>query len=487
MNRQSSEQMKKSLKSLVTALKELFSIIPDIFTSFYKAINKRLKFSITFKTTTIHTFSLLGSLFFNTLIITAGIITLLLYQNYTTLSRNYNSIKEKIISKDSGLIEDYLKEFSTDNQIQISIFNNQNKLYFTTDAFENFNSLNDKFNEVEFSMVNSIPYFHLINEAAINDDIYYIKISKSLNDYINIVIIAAAVVASLNLLVLISSAINISKTTKKMLKPIDNMTNTAKSISANHLDRRLDVIESHDELKELAETFNEMLDRLQRAYEQQNQFVSDASHELRTPIAVIQGYANMLNRWGKEDKAVLEESIAAINSEANNMKELVEKLLFLARADKRTQKLQKGEFYLNELIDEIAKETKLIDNKHSFICERNDVVLIYADRALIKQALRIFIDNSIKYTPEGGTIKLNSSRDPNGLAISIEDTGIGIAKEDISKVFDRFYRCDKSRTRNTGGTGLGLSIAKWIIDNHNGSIEIDSVLNQGTKVTIHLL
>ena len=272
-----------------------------------------------------------------------------------------------------------------------------------------------------------------------------------------------------------------------MLKPIDNMTNTAKSISANHLDRRLDVIESHDELKELAETFNEMLDRLQRAYEQQNQFVSDASHELRTPIAVIQGYANMLNRWGKEDKAVLEESIAAINSEANNMKELVEKLLFLARADKRTQKLQKGEFYLNELIDEIAKETKLIDNKHSFICERNDVVLIYADRALIKQALRIFIDNSIKYTPEGGTIKLNSSRDPNGLAISIEDTGIGIAKEDISKVFDRFYRCDKSRTRNTGGTGLGLSIAKWIIDNHNGSIEIDSVLNQGTKVTIHLL
>ena len=151
-------------------------------------------------------------------------------------------------------------------------------------------------------MVNSIPYFHLINEAAINDDIYYIKISKSLNDYINIVIIAAAVVASLNLLVLISSAINISKTTKKMLKPIDNMTNTAKSISANHLDRRLDVIESHDELKELAETFNEMLDRLQRAYEQQNQFVSDASHELRTPIAVIQGYANMLNRWVRKIK-----------------------------------------------------------------------------------------------------------------------------------------------------------------------------------------
>lgn len=272
-----------------------------------------------------------------------------------------------------------------------------------------------------------------------------------------------------------------------MLRPIDNMTNTAKSISANHLDRRLDVIESHDELKELAETFNEMLDRLQKSYEQQKQFVSDASHELRTPIAVIQGYANMLNRWGKEDKAVLEESITAINSEALNMKDLVEKLLFLARADKQTQKLQKSEFYLNDLVEEIAKETKMIDNKHDFICERNDTVQIFADRALIKQALRIFIDNSIKYTPEGGTIKINSISNPNGLTISIEDTGIGIAKEDLPKVFHRFYRCDKSRTRNTGGTGLGLSIAKWIIDNHNGAIEIESTINQGTKITIHLI
>lgn len=486
MNKENSEHMKKSFKALVNSLKELFSLIPNIFTSFYKSINKRLRFSITFKTTTIHTFSLLMSLFLNTILITGGIFALLLYQDYTSLSKNYNNIISKYISQDGSLVQEPLLEFSTDNQIKVSIFNNEKKIYYTTEDSEAFSSLREKFHKIDFSLLDNIPYFHVINKAAINDDIYYIKLSKSIDSYVNILIISAAVVANLNLVVVISSAIKLSRTTKKMLSPIDNMTKTAKSISANHLDRRLDVIESHDELKDLAETFNDMLDRLEKSYQQQNQFVSDASHELRTPIAVIQGYANMLKRWGKEDKEVLEESISAIDSEAHNMQDLVEKLLFLARADKHTQKLQKSTFCVNELIEEITKETKMIDGKHSFICERNDTVEIFADRALIKQALRIFIDNSIKYTPEGGTIKINSISSVNGLTITIEDTGIGIATEDLPKIFNRFYRCDKSRTRNTGGTGLGLSIAKWIVDSHNGSIQIESALNEGTKVIIHL-
>jgi signal transduction histidine kinase len=486
MNKQSSEQMKKSFQSLIMAFKELFSIIPNIFTSFFKAINKRLKFSITFKTTTIHTFSLITSLILNSIVIIVGVLALLVYQDYTSLNRNYNSIREKIINNDAISIEDPLLEFSTDNQIEISIFNSQKELYYTTDDFEAFTRLKENFEKINISSANNIPFFHLINQAEINDNIYYIQLSKPIDSYINIVLISVAVVGGLNLILVISSAIKLSRTTKKMLRPIDNMTNTAKSISANDLDRRLDVVESHDELKELAETFNEMLDRIQKSYDQQNQFVSDASHELRTPIAVIQGYANMLNRWGKEDKEVLEESITAINSEALNMKELVEKLLFLARADKKTQKLQKSEFYFNELIDEITKETKMIDDKHQIICERNDSVLIFADRGLIKQALRIFIDNSIKYTSAGGTIKINSIGSLSGLTITIEDSGVGIAKEDLPKIFHRFYRCDKARTRQTGGTGLGLTIAKWIIDNHNGSIEVESTLGQGTKIIIHL-
>ncbi|HEY8805144.1 MAG TPA: HAMP domain-containing sensor histidine kinase, partial [Clostridium sp.] len=248
----------------------------------------------------------------------------------------------------------------------------------------------------------------------------------------------------------------------------------------------LNVSNSHDELKQLAETFNDMLDRIQSSYEMQNQFVSDASHELRTPIAVIQGYTNMLYRWGKDDKNVLEESIIAIKSESENMKELVEKLLFLARSDKNTQKIYKEEFNINKLIADIIKDTKIIDSNHEISTNINEESLIYADRKLLKQAIRVFIDNSIKYTQSGGSIVLNSYIAKKNLMLEIIDTGIGISKDDLPYIFNRFYRCDKSRAKESGGTGLGLSIAKWIIGMHNGSIVVESRLNMGTKIKIGL-
>lgn len=276
------------------------------------------------------------------------------------------------------------------------------------------------------------------------------------------------------------------KSTRKLLLPIEKMTNTVKEISINALDTRLDISDSQDELKDLSVTFNNMLNRIQNAYEQQNQFVSDASHELRTPISVIQGYANLLDRWGKNDKAVLDESVAAIKSEAQSMKDLVEKLLFLARSDKNTQKVEKEPFLVNELVDEIIKETRLIDLKHILLCEQNDPISINADRKLIKETIRIFLDNSIKYTPQNGLIKLNSHVGKKNIVITIEDNGVGIPKEDLPYVFNRFYRSDKSRTRKTGGSGLGLSIAKWIIGKHNGSIELESKVSVGTKITVCL-
>lgn len=277
-----------------------------------------------------------------------------------------------------------------------------------------------------------------------------------------------------------------SRISKRMLLPVKKMTETVKQISIQDLNTRLDVRGSKDELKDLAKTFNDMLDRLQKSVESQNQFVSDASHELRTPISVIQGYANLLDRWGKEDKAVLEESIDAIKSEAENMKNLVEKLLFLARSDKHTQKVEFLDFSMNDLINEIIKETKLIDSKHEILCEYNDTLIFNGDRNLLKEAIRIFVDNSIKYTPDGGTIKINSLIKNNQLIIEAGDNGIGISKEDLPHIFDRFYRADKSRTKQTGGTGLGLSIAKWIILRHKGTIEVKSRLNFGTKISIIL-
>lgn len=291
---------------------------------------------------------------------------------------------------------------------------------------------------------------------------------------------------SADLIFLLVLIILSSKTSKKMLAPVEEMTRTVKKISVDAFDTRLNVSGSKDELKDLAETFNDMIDRIQKSYELQNQFVSDASHELRTPIAVIQGYANLLDRWGKDDKNVLDESITAIKNESENMKNLVENLLFLARGDKNTQKIEMEEFLLNELIDEIIKETKLIDDKHTIFCRNNLQVKINADRKLLKEAIRIFIHNSIKFTPADGTIELRTELKKKNITIVVEDTGVGISKEDLPHIFNRFYTTDKSRTKNAAGNGLGLSIAKWIIEKHKGIIDVESTLGKGTKITVSL-
>lgn len=277
-----------------------------------------------------------------------------------------------------------------------------------------------------------------------------------------------------------------SQVSRRLLSPIHIMTKTVKEMSVNELDKRLDVYGVNDELKDLAQTFNDLMDRLQLAFEQQNQFVADASHELRTPISVIKGYSDLIARWGKEDRQVLEESIAAIQDEVENMKELLANLLFLARGDKNAQPLEIMPFYLNEVIEEIMKETLLIDTKHKIINQQNEKILLEADRKLIKQAIRILMDNSLKYTPAGGKIILNGYTKADKAIISLEDSGIGISPQDLPYIFNRFYRVDKSRNKLSGGTGLGLAIAKWIVNKHNGNIKVWSNLGAGTAIRIEL-
>ncbi|MDW8800491.1 HAMP domain-containing sensor histidine kinase [Clostridium sp. A1-XYC3] len=327
-----------------------------------------------------------------------------------------------------------------------------------------------------------LTVFFLMSGTILISFKYYID--NGINgDYLSIL---GTILIVCNITGLVIIAVIGARASKKFLSPVDTMTKTVKEISINALDKRLDVKGSKNELKDLAKTFNEMLDRIEISVEQQNQFVSDASHELRTPISVIQGYANLLDRWGKDDKEVLQESISSIKSEAENMKELVEKLLFLARSDKHTQKIEKQPFMMDELIEEILRETKLIDISHHIESDYNEKFTLFADRKLVKEALRIFIDNSIKYTPEEGTIKVDSYVKSTTAVVTIGDTGIGISENDLPNIFNRFYRADKSRTKSSGGTGLGLSIAKWIIENHNGKIDVWSKIDIGTVIRIEL-
>lgn len=289
---------------------------------------------------------------------------------------------------------------------------------------------------------------------------------------------------------------------RKYMRPIDELAMAAEKMAAEgidfaslqNLEEAIDQITASEnsidmgdsDLKGLETAINNLLKRLQASYREQTRFVDDASHELRTPIAVIQGYASMLERWGKDDRATLEEGIHAISEESSHMKELVDQLLFLARGDGGRQQFQYEEVNGADLIKEICEESEMIDNKHQYAIKNINDVTVKADRAMLKQAVRILTDNAAKYTPEGGRISLSAEETPDHkLALSVQDEGIGMEAKEAERMFERFFRGDDVRG-NTKGSGLGLSIAKWIVDRHHGSIEVLSYKGMGSRITIKI-
>lgn len=274
--------------------------------------------------------------------------------------------------------------------------------------------------------------------------------------------------------------------TRKAFGVLDELIEKANNISSQNLNLRLNVSDSTDELIEFALTFNRMMDRIEKAYEKQNQFVSDASHELRTPISVIQGYARMLDRWGKDDKDILQESIQAINKESKNMQDLVDKLLFIARNDKDTLVLVKNKFNMSELIEELVRDTLMLETNRNIERYVDQDIMLYGDRDRIKQALRIFVDNALKYTEPGQNITIKLTVEDNSAVVTVRDTGRGIPEEHLPNIFDRFFRVDASRERDKGGHGLGLSIARIIVLRHGGRIKVASKIGEGTRFKIYL-
>ena len=264
---------------------------------------------------------------------------------------------------------------------------------------------------------------------------------------------------------------------RRLENAIDNISPAQEDASLNTGDK---------ELVGLELAVNGLIRRMRESYQQQARFVSDASHELRTPIAVIKGYADMLDRWGKSDEKVLEESVEAIKTESNHMSYLIEQLLFLARGDSGKTQLKITEFDLFDMMREVFEESSMIDPKHEYIFEGEGPIPVQGDLSLIKQTARILIDNASKYTHEGDAIRLKVAKSGPEASFSVQDSGIGIASEDLPHLFERFYRADDSRARETGGTGLGLAIAKWIVDRHNGRFSILSREEIGTKITVTL-
>lgn len=361
-------------------------------------------------------------------------------------------------------------------------------------------------------------YGELVNNAQRSIDFYPIETSnytvvwndgktmvKEASDFLYSVKKTMIIIGVLEGIFLLEEIIFGTAKVRKTLKPLNEIAETAErlsnmvfdeekfhsledaisKISPVASDERIHIGDS--EFKGLEDAINKLLDRMRDSYRQQARFVSDASHELRTPISVIQGYANMLDRWGKSDESVLDESIAAIKSESENMKNLVEQLLFLARGINGKTQLTITEFSLSNMIKEVVEESKMIDDKHVYNYINCEEVNVYGDIGLLKQTARILVENAAKYTEAGEDILLKTGINDKGEPyFSIQDNGIGMDAEDVPHIFERFFRADTARVRKNGGTGLGLSIAKWIIDNHKGYFSVLSRKEIGTRITVYL-
>lgn len=322
---------------------------------------------------------------------------------------------------------------------------------------------------------------------------------------------------------------------RRRLKPLNDLALTAEAMGSATADNPMGAASTHDaadkmealrhaidsanvnapnvstgdaDLRSIEVALNGLLRQMQEAKLQQMQFVNDASHELRTPIAVIQGYVNMLARWGKTDPEVLDESIEALKQESSHMQELVEQLLFLARGDAGRNNLHRECFDAAQVVREVYEESAMIDPSHGYtlsyaghcVASRpyglegagvpgkaaHDLPAcpMVGDVTLVKQALRILVQNAVKYSSAGTQISIGLQPANGHVRCTVTDEGIGMSVEELPHAFERFWRADEARQAGAGGTGLGLSIAKWIVDAHDGNVCVVSLKDVGTRFTL---
>jgi heavy metal sensor kinase len=273
---------------------------------------------------------------------------------------------------------------------------------------------------------------------------------------------------------------------RRALAPVDEITLAARSIGIQSLSQRLDVPSTGDELQRLSETWNEMLARLEAAVKRLSQFTADASHELRTPVALIRTTAELTLRRERSPETY-REALRQVVLESERTSRLVDDLLLLARADAGLPSLALERMELTPLVRDVCQQGQVLAESRQLQISTvapEEPVFVEANDPALRRMLLLLLDNAMKYTPVGGRIVLSVDRDPGGATVAVRDTGIGIPETALPHVFERFYRVDESRNRDAGGTGLGLSIAKWIAERHHASLEAESVVGEGSVFRI---
>ena len=392
---------------------------------------------------------------------------------------------------------------------QFSGLGNLNKFYKIYDGSGNIGSLSQNFDGSQFPLTQpaytralkgeisyetfTIAENHLIRVITMpvlrgTELAHLVQVGTSLEVVIDTlknlkIILWAAVPAVLMLTALVGRFI-----ARRALKPVAKITQTAKDIgSGKNLSKRIPVPEAKDEIGQLALTFNTMMDRLESSFSQMRQFSSDASHELRTPLTVLKGESELI--LGKERKPEEYQGVISSNlEEIQYMSKVLEDLFLLSKSDENQIVLDWRPLDLSLLIEEVCKHAEILASEKGIrvVIAYLERLQIHGDPVRLRQMIWNVVQNAIKYTQPDGEVKISVQEKEDTVLLVVQDNGIGISEDDLPLIFNRFYRVDKARSREERGTGLGLSICKFIVDAHEGSIDIESKLGEGTKIRISL-
>jgi heavy metal sensor kinase len=332
------------------------------------------------------------------------------------------------------------------------------------------------------------PFRFALEKLAVNSHTYTVEMGVPADDVVETLHLFRSYLLMFAPLLLLVAAGGGYWLSRRALSPVDALVRTAREVSGTNLSSRLQKLETGDELQRLSDTLNEMLDRIESAFLRITQFTADASHELRTPVSLIRTEAELALRRSRGE-AEYKESLRHILLEAERTTVLIEQLLSMARADsgRETLHLQPVDLRqtLRSLVDGWRQVATIRDLQFSASLDAAET-FVMGDETLLRRLADILLDNAFKYTPSPGSVHLSLESNGESTVITVQDSGVGVAEEDQSKIFERFYRVDKARSRAQGGAGLGLAIAQWIVAQHRGSIVIESSPGHGATFRVEL-
>lgn len=400
------------------------------------------------------------------------------------LSNHTNTIIETIVQNPEIPKEQMLSAFVPENGI-IRIITNDDELISTKTKRKAFTELPYEFVDYEEKKITRNKegiLIAVVHKPIIWDtgEIVTLQVADYLFTLDEVMNTLLYVLIAASIIILIPTVIAGNLLSKFILKPIQEL---IAAMKANIKEKNWQTIalrtKSQDELYEMEKTFNDLITHLKKSFKKQEQFVSDASHELKTPISIIKSYAELLQRRGKSHPEVFTESVDAIHSEADRMQLLVSQLLDLAK----NKELMKYELVnLVPLVQKVYHTFTRAYEREFLLNIEKDAIFIRGNEDQIEQVIYILLSNALKYSEK--EIEINISQQNDMATLSVTDYGVGISEDDQKLIFDRFYRVDKARTRKTGGTGIGLSIAKEIVEAHEGTIKVESEIGKGSTFFI---